>query len=181
MVRFSIFRRRGVERSDFLPRLEFRRYGCDILPCINDAIKSRDALVADEQGGEGEGKGGCVMCRDCHTEEEMNMMLHKPELMQGVPALDEAKTVDMVNHPPHYTFGSIEVIDAIEDWGLNYHRGQVIKYVARAKHKGAELQDLKKAQWYLNREIEKMEDAAKLVTGQSKPESILDGALRARD
>jgi hypothetical protein len=57
----------------------------------------------------------------------------------------------------------------------------VIKYVARAEHKGAELQDLKKAQWYLNREIEKMEDAAKLVTGQSKPESILDGALRARD
>jgi hypothetical protein len=172
MVRFSIFRRRGVERSDFLPRLEFRRYGCDILPCINDAIKSRDALVADEQGGEGEGKGGCVMCRDCHTEEEMNMELHdvtlgpckcgawhKPgELMQGAgPALDEVKTVDMVNHPPHYTFGSIEVIDAIEDWGLNYHRGQVIKYVARAEHKGAELQDLKKAQWYLNREIERLE------------------------
>lgn len=60
---------------------------------------------------------------------------------------------DMVNHPPHYTFGKIEVIDAIDDWRLGFYEGQVVKYVARAKYKGAELQDLKKAQWYLNRLI----------------------------
>lgn len=60
----------------------------------------------------------------------------------------------MVNHPPHYTFGSIEVIDIIDDWKLGFCEGQVVKYVARAKHKGAELQDLKKAQWYLNRLVE---------------------------
>ena len=69
----------------------------------------------------------------------------------------ETNVVDMVNHPNHYTFGSIEVIDAIEDWDLPYHLGNVVKYVARAKHKGKELEDLKKAQWYLNRYIEKIE------------------------
>jgi hypothetical protein len=68
---------------------------------------------------------------------------------------------DVVNHPKHYTFGKIEVIDAIEDWGLDkdFHLGNTIKYVARAKHKGNELQDLKKAQWYLSRKISKLEAA----------------------
>lgn len=60
---------------------------------------------------------------------------------------------DQVNHPAHYTFGSIEVIDAIEDWGLGYHDGNAVKYLARARHKGNELQDLKKARWYIDRLI----------------------------
>lgn len=64
---------------------------------------------------------------------------------------------NMINHPSHYTFGKIEVIDAIDDWQLGFYEGQVIKYVARAKHKENELQDLKKAQFYLNRLIKKME------------------------
>lgn len=62
-----------------------------------------------------------------------------------------------VNHPQHYTFSQIEVIDAIEAWDCGYHLGNVIKYVARAKHKGKYLEDLKKAQWYLQREIERAE------------------------
>lgn len=62
---------------------------------------------------------------------------------------------DTVNHPPHYTFGQYEVIDVIEDWELDYHRGNAVKYIARAKHKGNEIQDLQKAVWYLNRAIEK--------------------------
>lgn len=60
---------------------------------------------------------------------------------------------DPVNHPPHYTHGGVEVIDAIEAWGLGFHEGNVVKYVARAKHKGNELQDLEKAKWYLERRI----------------------------
>ncbi len=62
---------------------------------------------------------------------------------------------DKVNHPSHYTFGKFEVIDVIEDWGLDFRLANVIKYIARAPHKGKELQDLKKAQWYLNRYLEK--------------------------
>lgn len=62
---------------------------------------------------------------------------------------------DMVNHPPHYKTGGIETIDFIEAKGLNYHLGNVVKYVTRADHKGARLENLKKAQWYLEREIAK--------------------------
>lgn len=60
---------------------------------------------------------------------------------------------DPVNHPPHYTFGKIEVADAIEDWQLGWHDGNAVKYLARAKHKGNELQDLKKARWFIERLI----------------------------
>ena len=63
---------------------------------------------------------------------------------------------DMVNHPPHYKAGGIETIDFIEAKELDYHLGNVIKYVSRADHKGNKLEDLKKAQWYLARAIEKL-------------------------
>jgi hypothetical protein len=66
--------------------------------------------------------------------------------------------VDNIIHPAHYTFGAIEVIDAIEAWGLGYHEGNIIKYVARAKHKGKELEDLKKARWYVDRKIKQLEN-----------------------
>lgn len=64
---------------------------------------------------------------------------------------------DLVRQPPHYTFSRIEVIDAIEAWQLGFHLGNVVKYVARAAHKGQQLDDLKKARWYLDREIARLE------------------------
>lgn len=60
---------------------------------------------------------------------------------------------DQINHPPHYTMGGIEVIDAIEAWGLGFRLANVVKYVARADRKGQPIQDLQKALWYLEREI----------------------------
>lgn len=75
---------------------------------------------------------------------------------------------DMVNHPTHYTFGEIEVIDAIEDWKLEFHEGNVVKYVARANHKDKRLEDLKKAAWYLNRKIEMLESFEKCPKGMEK-------------
>ncbi|MCA9173062.1 MAG: DUF3310 domain-containing protein [Planctomycetales bacterium] len=66
-----------------------------------------------------------------------------------------ADTHDPVARPHHYTFGGIEVIDAIEAWSLGFHLGNVVKYVARAAHKGNYLEDLRKARWYLQREIER--------------------------
>lgn len=63
---------------------------------------------------------------------------------------------DNVNHPSHYNAGKIEVIDAIEDWQLGFHAGNVVKYVARHKHKNG-LEDLKKAKWYLERLIQNEE------------------------
>lgn len=63
---------------------------------------------------------------------------------------------DPINSPSHYKFGKIEVIEAIEDWQLPYHLGNVVKYVARAGRKdpSKEIQDLEKAAWYLQRYIE---------------------------
>jgi len=63
--------------------------------------------------------------------------------------------IDMVNDPPHYKSGGIETIDFIESKELNYRLGNVIKYITRADRKGSRQEDLKKALWYLQREIEK--------------------------
>jgi hypothetical protein len=60
---------------------------------------------------------------------------------------------DPVNHPAHYKVGGIETIDFIEAKKLGYNLGNVVKYLTRADHKGNRKQDLEKAMWYLNREI----------------------------
>ena len=64
---------------------------------------------------------------------------------------------DNVNSPSHYKVGGVETIDFIEAKKLGYNLGNVVKYVSRADYKGRLLEDLKKAQWYLNREIQAME------------------------
>lgn len=78
---------------------------------------------------------------------------HRPNCPYG--PLPPQPSDEQVNHPKHYNTGKIEVIDAIEDWKLNFHRGQVVKYVARAGRKdpSKEVEDLEKAQFYLGREI----------------------------
>ncbi len=72
----------------------------------------------------------------------------------------EGASKDIINAPSHYTMAEIEPIDFIEAHRLNFNRGNVIKYVTRAPWKGSELADLKKARFYLDREIAKLEDAA---------------------
>lgn len=73
---------------------------------------------------------------------------------------------NVVNHPAHYggekdTYEAIKVIDA---WGLGFSLGNAIKYICRAgkKENNSRLQDLEKAQWYLQHEIE-LEKAKKEV------------------
>ena len=67
---------------------------------------------------------------------------------------------EKINHPAHYLAGKIEVIDFIEDQKFDFHIGNVVKYLARAgrKHKDSELEDLKKAAWYLQRKIVRLEN-----------------------
>ena len=64
---------------------------------------------------------------------------------------------DLINHPPHYTKGKIEVIDFIVDQQMGYLDGNIIKYVARYRHKGSDAEDLKKAKWYLEKLIVEVE------------------------
>lgn len=71
-----------------------------------------------------------------------------------------ATSTNLVNHPPHYTAGGIETIDFIEAKKLGYNLGNVIKYIARSDLKGDKLENLEKAQWYLNREINNLNKTA---------------------
>ena len=68
-----------------------------------------------------------------------------------------------VSHPSHYTDGKIEVIDFIEDTGLNFNRGNAVKYLCRAgkKDPAKEIEDLEKAMWYISHEIERLKGAKK--------------------
>lgn len=64
-------------------------------------------------------------------------------------------TFDPVNRPSHYTAGrAFETIEVIEDWELGFCLGNAVKYISRAGRKTNGIEDLKKAVWYLQRQIE---------------------------
>ncbi|HEY9640330.1 MAG TPA: DUF3310 domain-containing protein, partial [Coleofasciculaceae cyanobacterium] len=65
---------------------------------------------------------------------------------------------EAINHPTHYNQG-IEAIAFIESWSMGFTEGNIVKYLVRAPYKGKELEDLKKARWYLDRLIEQKEAA----------------------
>lgn len=66
---------------------------------------------------------------------------------------------DPVHHPDHYggQHDPYEAIKVIEAWNVGFHLGNVLKYVARAGRKGDRLTDLRKAKFYLDREIQRQE------------------------
>jgi hypothetical protein len=67
---------------------------------------------------------------------------------------EEEQNMDAVSKPEHYNYSAVQPIDAIEAWNLNFRLANVIKYVARHKQKNG-LEDLKKALWYLQREVDR--------------------------
>lgn len=71
----------------------------------------------------------------------------------GTIVKDRYGAVETVNHPAHYQSGGIEAIDVIEAFELGFNLGNAAKYILRAGRKGDALEDLKKAHWYLHREI----------------------------
>lgn len=74
--------------------------------------------------------------------------------------IEDPKADHPVHHPNHYTaYKGLEIIDLTEQ--MNFCRGNAVKYIARAglKSKEHEIQDLQKAAWYINREIERLENA----------------------
>ena len=70
---------------------------------------------------------------------------------------NETIPTDNVNNPSHYNTGTIEVITVIEDWKLNFNLGNAIKYIGRCEHKNNKKEDIKKAIWYLERELKNNE------------------------
>lgn len=64
--------------------------------------------------------------------------------------------IDNINHPQHYKGKGLEVIEVIEAFDLDFHRGNAVKYILRAGKKTEDVaEDIKKAIWYLNRFLEK--------------------------
>ena len=64
-------------------------------------------------------------------------------------------TRETVNHPAHYNHGKFECADVIDDWGLNWELGSAVKYICRCDYKDNPVEDLKKAIWYIQREIDR--------------------------
>lgn len=81
-----------------------------------------------------------------------------------VQYLSGSKKEDMVNHPAHYNKAGIETIEAIQamtgDGFQSYLQGNILKYLWRYQYKNG-IEDLKKAQWYLNRLISEVDDVDK--------------------
>jgi hypothetical protein len=66
--------------------------------------------------------------------------------------MKNSRNLDIINNPPHYNQGSIEPIDFIKSQNMSYIEGNIIKYTTRYKFKNG-IEDLKKAQWYLDKLI----------------------------
>ena len=78
------------------------------------------------------------------------------------------KALDPVNHPPHYTShpSGVECIQVTEHMGFNL--GNAVKYIWRADEKGAPLQDLRKAVWYIEREIQRRLNAGAVAPSSTR-------------
>lgn len=134
-----------------------------------------------EQTGKGRPAVNCPTCRDLLNKPKKKVSTkdkHSEKVVESAPVISKTETTESyirvdavkdlyadvvttdkktnsisnaIDHPSHYNRGKIEVIDFIEDQGLSFHLGNVIKYIARAGSKGDKLEDLKKARWYLDR------------------------------
>lgn len=150
---------------------------------VNEKVmaKCKNCGKMFEQTGKGRPAVNCPTCRtelnkpkkkvspnDNQSEKvnEVAPVISKTETTESYITADSVKDLydvttdkksnritNVIDHPSHYNRGKIEVIDFIEDQGLSFHLGNVIKYIARAGSKGDKLEDLKKARWYLDRYI----------------------------
>ena len=68
------------------------------------------------------------------------------------------ESTNLINHPGHYNVGEIECIDAVESWDLSFNLGNAVKYICRCNYKGNKELDLKKAIWYISREMKRKEE-----------------------
>lgn len=81
---------------------------------------------------------------------------------------------EWVNHPTHYqSKNGMEVIDVIDNFELNFNLGNAVKYILRCDKKDNDIQELNKAIWYINHEIELRTKNANINTNSSYSERKL--------
>ena len=102
------------------------------------------------------------MNKDCKTCKNHDLPPECPTCATCGNYKNYEEIVDVVNRPAHYTDGKIEVIDFIEDKKLGFCLGNAVKYIARAgkKDPAKEVEDLKKAEWYIKRRIKELEEVS---------------------
>lgn len=103
---------------------------------------------------EEKGLNQCIRCKYEHDSAIDEPCVSCSTLTNHFEPKEKTDEIDMVNHPPHYQHG-IEPIEFIESHNLNFNLGSAVKYIARAPYKGKELEDLKKAKWFIEREIKR--------------------------
>lgn len=126
-----------MSEDKFVPKEVIEHDGC--MGCVYEDFEEFEEPCANCKGTYKYDTMAYLKARDCFKPKEEK-------------ADDE---IDMVNHPPHYVGHGIEPIEFIESHNLNFCLGSAVKYIARAPYKGTELEDLKKAKWFLEREIKK--------------------------
>jgi hypothetical protein len=89
-------------------------------------------------------------------------------VFEGIP-LSRIVPFETVDHPSHYTQNGVEAIEVIEAWNLDFHLGNVIKYIARWDKKDDPIHNLRKAIWYIERKIRLLEKESRPIS--SKKES----------
>jgi hypothetical protein len=130
--------------------MQIKKYGPKSKPPVIDPF---DALVVEENHFENEDERMAnVSVRALRARQRT-----APEESFNSDRAQMKKFAELVNHPKHYNTGKIEVIDAIMDWELDFIEGNVVKYVARSRHKSSRVGDLKKARWYLDYLIKQLE------------------------
>lgn len=107
------------------------------------------------------GKSQCKKCgknifSGCRCEDNI-LKLNGTKIAEELQGYGFPITEETINHPNHYNKG-IEVIDYIESHSFNFNLGNAIKYISRCNHKGKRKEDIKKAIWYLERELNKGDD-----------------------
>lgn len=139
-------------------------YRC-VVSFDGNPFKVGNTYPSEEDGYLTTPEGISIDIDNTYPERTRPLFLHHEVWMDSSPkhTFEKIKTKDMsekINHPPHYggKENPFEPIKIIEAENLSFHRGNVLKYLLRAGKKDKELQDLRKAQWYLNREIEILEN-----------------------
>lgn len=106
---------------------------------------------------------GALFCKTCNNWTQLRpadidaYQFPTPDLSAIRTAREVDAALDMVNNPPHYTKGGIELCDIIQAYGLDFYQGSALKYILRHGSKGDELEDMRKAVWYLNRKVRALE------------------------
>lgn len=115
-------------------------------PCCQSDFLSSDGTYYEYECGTQEYRDDVAESDECRSRQKRR---HSDRPSPSSPR-------EAVVHPTHYNAGKIEVWDAILDWGLGFLDGNVVKYIARARHKGG-IEDLKKAKFYIEKLIAEQE------------------------